>query len=81
MRLDPPTIQTGASGDAVRMLQRLLKNFGLNPGQVDGEVGPKTEAAVKEFQDPRPDLSGRGGRARDLGLARKLSRASARTAT
>ncbi len=50
-RLDPPTIQNGASGDAVRLLQRLLTDFGYDPGAIDGEFGPNTEAAVKQFQD------------------------------
>ncbi len=50
-RLDPPTIQSGASGDAVRLLQRLLTDFGYDPGAIDGEFGPNTEAAVKQFQD------------------------------
>jgi peptidoglycan hydrolase-like protein with peptidoglycan-binding domain len=50
-RLDPPTIKRGASGDAVRLLQRLLTNFGYDPGAVDGDFGANTERAVKQFQD------------------------------
>jgi peptidoglycan hydrolase-like protein with peptidoglycan-binding domain len=50
-RLDPPTIARGASGSAVRLLQRLLTDFGYDPGAVDGEFGANTEAAVKRFQD------------------------------
>ena len=50
-RLDPPTIQSGASGEAVRLLQRLLHDFGYDPGAVDGDFGPNTERAVKRFQD------------------------------
>ena len=45
-----PTISVGATGDAVRRLQRALRrtpNLGLT---VDGDFGPLTEAAVKEFQ-------------------------------
>jgi peptidoglycan hydrolase-like protein with peptidoglycan-binding domain len=50
-RLDPPTIQRGASGEAVKLLQRLLRSFGYDPGAVDGQFGPNTERAVKKFQD------------------------------
>jgi peptidoglycan hydrolase-like protein with peptidoglycan-binding domain len=49
-RLDPPTIQNGSTGDAVRLAQQLLTDYGYDPGPVDGAFGPKTEQAVKEFQ-------------------------------
>jgi peptidoglycan hydrolase-like protein with peptidoglycan-binding domain len=45
-----PTISPGATGDVVRRLQRALRrtpNLGI---VVDGQFGPQTEAAVKEFQ-------------------------------
>jgi peptidoglycan hydrolase-like protein with peptidoglycan-binding domain len=45
-----PTISQGATGDAVRRLQRALRrtpNLGL---VVDGVFGPATETAVKDFQ-------------------------------
>lgn len=45
-----PTIGLGASGDAVRRLQRALRrtpNLGLG---VDGQFDPRTETAVREFQ-------------------------------
>jgi peptidoglycan hydrolase-like protein with peptidoglycan-binding domain len=45
-----PTIGPGATGDAVRRAQRALRrtpDLGLT---VDGIFGPKTEAAVKNFQ-------------------------------
>jgi len=45
-----PTISLGATGDAVRRLQRALRrtpNLGL---VVDGIFGPATNTAVKEFQ-------------------------------
>jgi peptidoglycan hydrolase-like protein with peptidoglycan-binding domain len=49
-RLDPPTVKKGSTGAAVRMLQRLLADFGYDPGEVDGDFGAKTEKAVREFQ-------------------------------
>jgi peptidoglycan hydrolase-like protein with peptidoglycan-binding domain len=45
-----PTISLGATGEAVRRLQRALRrtpNLGL---VVDGVFGPATDAAVKQFQ-------------------------------
>lgn len=42
----PATIRKGASGGSVKRLQGLL-NAGLT---VDGKFGPKTEAAVKQYQ-------------------------------
>jgi lysozyme family protein len=45
-----PTIALGATGEAVRRLQRALRRT-PNPGVVvDGLFGPKTQAAVKGFQ-------------------------------
>jgi peptidoglycan hydrolase-like protein with peptidoglycan-binding domain len=45
-----PTISQGATGDAVKRLQRALRrtpDLGL---VVDGQFGPATEQAVKKFQ-------------------------------
>ena len=45
-----PTILIGAKSDAVRRLQRALRrtpNLGL---VVDGDFGPATDQAVREFQ-------------------------------
>lgn len=44
-----PVLQRGANGDAVRTLQTLLNGRGFACG-VDGDFGPGTEAAVKQFQ-------------------------------
>lgn len=51
-----PTIQQGATGDAVRRLQRALRrtpDLGL---VVDGVFGPATHAAVIGFQQGNPPL-------------------------
>ncbi len=51
--LDPPTVRRGADGDAVTMLQKILASFEhgpWDPGAVDGDFGPATEKAVKQFQ-------------------------------
>ncbi len=45
-----PTIAPGATGTAVRRLQRALRRTPDLEIAVDGEFGPKTEAAVKLFQ-------------------------------
>jgi peptidoglycan hydrolase-like protein with peptidoglycan-binding domain len=45
-----PTIAQGATGDAVRRLQRALRRTANLGVAVDGIFGPTTEAAVREFQ-------------------------------
>jgi len=45
-----PTIAPGASGDVVRRLQRALRRTPNEGLVVDGDFGPLTEQAVKEFQ-------------------------------
>ncbi|OKH38026.1 hypothetical protein NIES2101_36300 [Calothrix sp. HK-06] len=45
-----PTLQRGSTGKAVRDLQSALKASGDYSGQVDGDFGSGTEAAVKSFQ-------------------------------
>ena len=44
-----PTIRQGSSGSVVRVLQQLLNFKGLSL-KVDGEFGPGTQEAVKDFQ-------------------------------
>jgi peptidoglycan hydrolase-like protein with peptidoglycan-binding domain len=44
-----PTLRQGAKGPAVVQLQNLLRNKGYNIA-ADGDFGPKTAAAVKQFQ-------------------------------
>jgi peptidoglycan hydrolase-like protein with peptidoglycan-binding domain len=49
-RLDPPTVRNGSRGPAVTLLQQLLIDNGFDPGDIDGDFGPNTESAVREFQ-------------------------------
>ena len=44
-------LKKGASGDAVKTLQRRLKQLGYYTGSVDGDFGDATEKAVRAFQD------------------------------
>ncbi len=60
-RLAPPDIQKGSKGSAVRLCQELLKDYGYppyDPGPIDGDFGPLTEAAVKAFQGDNVDYDG-----------------------
>ena len=46
----PPLLAQGIQGPHVFKLQSALKAKGFNPGPVDGDFGPLTEAAVRKFQ-------------------------------
>src|SRR4029450_126045 len=47
----PTTIKLGDTGDDVKRLQRVFaRNKELGPEDVDGVFGPKTDPAVKDFQ-------------------------------
>jgi len=48
-----PTLRRGSRGGAVRFLQKRLLALGFAPGPVDGDFGPKTEAAVRAFQQSK----------------------------
>ncbi|MFH1808868.1 MAG: peptidoglycan-binding protein [Pseudomonadota bacterium] len=43
----------GARGTEVKELQNLLKQNGIDPGPSDGIFGPKTQAAVRQFQQKK----------------------------
>ncbi len=47
---DDPTVKKGSREVAVRGVQRRLIQLGFDPGDIDGDFGDKTEAAVKKFQ-------------------------------
>lgn len=45
------TLQSGSSGDeVVRLQRRLYTLYYISKGVIDGKVGEKTEAAIREFQ-------------------------------
>jgi peptidoglycan hydrolase-like protein with peptidoglycan-binding domain len=39
-----------AGGEHVKAVQQALKDKGHDPGGVDGKMGPKTQAALRDFQ-------------------------------
>ena len=39
------------SEDKVRRVQQALQSKGFDPGPIDGVIGPKTEDALRNFQD------------------------------
>ena len=45
------TLENGSEGDAVRALQKRLKELGYLNGSVDGSFGPSTLSAVISFQE------------------------------
>jgi peptidoglycan hydrolase-like protein with peptidoglycan-binding domain len=40
----------GADADHVKALQQALKDQGNDPGDIDGVMGPKTKAALRDYQ-------------------------------
>ena len=40
----------GGKSEQVKAVQQALKDKGHDPGAVDGEMGPKTEAALRDYQ-------------------------------
>ena len=44
-------LKNGSRGDEVANLQRMLRLKGFDPGEVDGAFGPKTLAALEQFQE------------------------------
>ncbi len=50
LRATPATLRRGDAGPEVLLLQRALAARGFPPGALDGDFGPKTEAALRAFQ-------------------------------
>jgi len=48
---NPNELKLGDSGDKVKKLQTWLKDYGFYSGDIDGQFGPFTVTAVKNFQE------------------------------
>ena len=46
-----PELRQGEKGEWVSHLQQMLEDAGYSPGAIDGDFGPKTEAAVRAYQE------------------------------
>ena len=51
--IEMPNLRRGSKGDLVRTVQAVLKQIWLYKGNLDGEFGALTEAAVTAFQKER----------------------------
>lgn len=76
-------LKQGSQGPDVEQLQLKLKAAGYDPGDIDGDYGTRTAAAVLAFQEDRPDLEDDGAAgpmtlgALDAAIAKKKKPASA----
>lgn len=52
-KLTDGLMRSGSKGESVKWLQWELKDRGYQVGNVDGIYGPKTEAAVRQFQSDK----------------------------
>lgn len=48
--VDVSLLKVGCYGPQVEHMQQLLAANGFDPGEIDGQFGPNTRAAVKDFQ-------------------------------
>ncbi|WP_176543309.1 peptidoglycan-binding domain-containing protein [Bacillus cereus] len=48
-----PTLRRGSTGYWVVKLQEFLQSIGYYPGRIDGQFGPVTDGAVKNYQSSR----------------------------
>ena len=49
-RFQTPPAPTLSNREVIVQAQRKLKVLGFNPGTTDGDIGPQTEAAIREYQ-------------------------------
>lgn len=64
----------GDEGSGVKKLQKWLKKYGFDPGEIDGDYGAKTAAAVKKFQKKyKLEVDGEFGK-KSLAQANKISK-------
>jgi hypothetical protein len=69
----------GPARDEVRAAQKALREKGFNPGPIDGMMGPRTNAAVREFQQ-KENLTATGQLDRET-RARLMASASSPSAS
>lgn len=71
--LELPVLRRGSKGDAVKAMQRYLRDWGANI-EADGSFGPATEGAVKKYQAehklPSHGVADRDTRAQMLGIGK-----------
>ncbi|HET9664957.1 MAG TPA: peptidoglycan-binding domain-containing protein [Burkholderiales bacterium] len=60
MQQDKTQPQQRAQQDTVRKAQQALKDKGFDAGPVDGIMGPKTQQAIKKFQESQANLKESG---------------------
>jgi peptidoglycan hydrolase-like protein with peptidoglycan-binding domain len=67
----PEIRDLGYKQDDARRLQQALSSRGFDPGPIDGVIGPRTRAAMRDFQQQQNLTSGRFDRdtATALGLS------------
>ncbi|MFB4169724.1 peptidoglycan-binding protein [Virgibacillus sp. JSM 102003] len=58
--LPDKVLSQGAEGEAVKQVQRALKEINFNPGVIDGIYGPNTQDAVRRFQSMYAALANDG---------------------
>jgi len=46
-------LRVGSTGQSVRTLQERLQTAGFDPGPLDGDFGPRTDRALRSFQQAR----------------------------
>jgi lysozyme family protein len=68
-----PLVKRGSQGHPVPALQYLLRDRGRHHVTVDGIFGPKTEAAVEQFQTRGPAARRRDRRPADVGRPSRRS--------
>ncbi|HEY7519151.1 MAG TPA: peptidoglycan-binding domain-containing protein [Methylomirabilota bacterium] len=50
MKSEKPGKMAGGNAEQVKAVQQALKDKGHDPGEVDGKMGPKTQQALRDYQ-------------------------------
>jgi osmotically-inducible protein OsmY len=73
---DPSPVTTTGSRAQAMAMQQALKDKGFDPGPMDGVIGPKTTAALKEYQKSE-NLAMTGKMDRDTAVKLRVKKVSA----